>query len=107
MRLNSVGAHIVGLPVMCGSLQHRNPKASASALALDTGAVVTPADFGDFPPAGNRPAGCAAGKCCTGTNSAGEDPIAGVCPLSYTVSGDNGTGVSDGVVSGIAALANG
>jgi hypothetical protein len=64
-----------------------------------------PADFG---PVGTRPAGCAVGQCCTALAGAGEAPQAdGTCPLAFQYDDNNGNGVSDAVVSGIVALANG
>jgi hypothetical protein len=101
--LQNLNAHVVGLAAL-GTAQTGDPKARAKALAQDTGAVVDPADFGD---AASRPAGCAAGQCCTGQNGAAEAPVAGQCPLAYTVDDNTGNGVSSSVVSGIVALANG
>ena len=87
-----------------GADPNGNAKGHAVALAQDTGAVVSPQDFG---PVGVRPAACAITQCCTGLAGAGEAPPAGTCPLSYTFDDSSGNGVSDSVVSGIVALANG
>lgn len=102
-RLNAIGAKVIGLAAL-GLQSSGDPKARARAVAQETGAVVTPADFG---PVGTRPASCSLTQCCTGQDGAGEAPIAGTCPLSYTVNGDNGSGVSGAIVSGIVALASG
>lgn len=102
-RLQAIGAHVIGL-AGTGTSATGNPKARAIATAQDTGAVVTPADFG---PVGTRPASCSAAQCCTGLNGAGEAPIGGQCPLGYTFDDSTGNGVSTSVVDGIAALANG
>ncbi len=98
--LQALGARVLGLAAL-GLYQTGNPKTRALKLAQETGALVSPADFG---PAGTRPAGCAVGQCCTGPGGASEAPTGGQCPLSFSVNGDNGSGVSDAIVSGIYAL---
>ena len=104
--LQGIGARVIGLAAL-GGQQTGDPKTRATKVAQETGAVVHPGDFG---PAGVRPAGCATDKCCTGLDAGGsvvgESSLAGDCPLSFTVSGQNGTGVSDSVVAGIYALAS-
>ncbi len=70
-------------------------------LATTTGARVPPEAW-DF--TGTRPAGCAAGQCCTGFAGAGRATDAqGLCPLVFRVNTD-GTGVSTSVVTGIQML---
>ena len=102
--LNTIGAHVIGLAAR-GATTVGDPKARAIKVALETGAVVGPGDFGGF---GTRPIGCPTDQCCTGLDSSdliiGEPPQGGVCPLAFTVDGDNGTGVSNAIVSGIVAL---
>ncbi len=102
--LNAIGAHVIGLAAR-GVSTVGNPKARAIKVALETGAVVGPGDFGGF---ATRPIGCPVDKCCTGLDSndliIGEAPLGGICPLAFTVDADNGTGVSNAVVSGIVAL---
>lgn len=51
-----------------------------------------------------RPAGCAAGQCCTGINGIGRAPDGdGLCPLVFRVSSD-GTGLGTSIVTGIRML---
>jgi hypothetical protein len=70
-------------------------------LATTTGARVPPEAW-DF--TGTRPAGCAAGQCCTGFSGAGRAPDAqGLCPLVFRANLD-GTGVSTSIVTGIQML---
>jgi hypothetical protein len=103
-RLNAIGAKVVGISGHGGGAQPgADPKARARAVAIETGAVVLPADFG---PMGSRPIGCALTQCCTGDNGAGEPPVAGECPLSFSFDGSSGNGVSDAAVTGLAALGN-
>lgn len=102
-QLKKLNAHVMGLAAL-GSKQTGNPKARAVAVATESGATVRPDAFG---PAGKRPVNCPVGQCCTGQDGAGETPVAGTCPLAFTVNGDTGQGVSDSVVAGIVALANG
>lgn len=102
-RAQMLNAHVMGLAGSGGGTSG-NPKARMLATANETGAVVTPADFG---PVGTRPAGCAITDCCTGLNGAGEAAVGGKCPLSFYYDDANGNGTSDSVTSGIVALANG
>ena len=102
-QLKKLNARVMGLAAV-GSKQTGNPKARALAVATETGAVVKPEAFGAV---GKRPVSCAVGQCCTGQDGAGEAAVNGLCPLGFTVNGDTGAGVSDSVVAGIVALANG
>ncbi len=71
--------------------------------AESTGTVIPP-DAWDLAP-GGRPAGCAAGQCCTGLNGAGVATNgAGLCPLVYR-SASNGSGVGSSMVDGVGLLA--
>ena len=98
----SVGAHVVALNGV-GFSTTGSPKDRGTAVASATGAVVSPADFGDST---TRPAGCPPDQCCTGAAGAGEPADAtGSCPLSYSFDGNTGGGVGDAVVSGIVTLA--
>jgi hypothetical protein len=82
-------------PNTCG------PVPDTIGIARDTGAVVPPEAW-DVPA---RPAGCAAGLCCTGHNGAGEPPDAvGLCPLVFKVN-YGGEGANAQVTSGITQLA--
>jgi len=104
-RLQALNAHVMGLAGYgMGAEIGGDPKQRARRLAQDTGAVVQPKDFGAV---GVRPPGCDILKCCTGKDGASEDPIAGTCPLSFSFDDANGSGVSESVISGIVALANG
>ena len=102
-RAQLLNAHVMGIAGY-GTGASGNAKARMLATANETGAVVTPADFG---PVGTRPAGCAIDQCCTGANGAGEAAQGGKCPLAFSFDDGNGNGVGDAVVSGIVALANG
>jgi hypothetical protein len=65
-----------------------------------TGAVVPPGAWGE---AGQRPAGCGAGLCCTGVGGTGVPPEGDGCPLVFSVRGD-GSGLSDTVVDAVKTL---
>jgi hypothetical protein len=90
--LRAVGARVIGLATTAP------PRSDLNVLATQTDAVV-PACAWD----GQRPAGCAAGQCCTGSNGAGVAPVAGACPLVFDVAA-TGSGLGDAVVAGIDAL---
>jgi hypothetical protein len=104
-QLQSLNAHVIGIAGLGGPISMADAKTRMLATAKETGAVVKPADFG---PVGTRPAGCAITQCCTALAGAGEAAQAdGSCPLAFQYDDNNGNGVSDAVVSGIVALANG
>ncbi len=66
-----------------------------------TGAVIPPEAW-DI---AGRPAGCAAGQCCTGLNGIGRAPDAsGLCPMTYSAA-SNGTGVDTSFSSAVSLLA--
>jgi hypothetical protein len=68
-------------------------------IATATGARVPPCGFSD-----PRPAGCAAGQCCTGINGAGEAvDLGGQCPLRFRTN-SAGAGLGAAVVSGLEAV---
>jgi hypothetical protein len=97
-RVNAIGGHVIGLAINNGS----EPKDMWKAAAQATGAVVKPSDF----PAGT----CTAGQCCTGPAGGPEAPVGGTdCPLSYSIvaNGTDQCPVSNAIVSGIVALAQG
>lgn len=75
-------------------------ESQANDLSDATGSHVPPAAFGSIP-------GCAAGQCCTGVNGAGRGPTGpgGTCRLNFMHSG--GSGVSNGIVNAIKAIAIG
>jgi hypothetical protein len=97
-RVNALGGHVIGLAVSNGA---DNPLQHFTGLAQATGAVVKPSDF----PSGR----CTPGQCCTGSGGGDVAPIGGTdCPLAYTITRNAGScPVSQSIVDGIAALANG
>jgi hypothetical protein len=106
-RLNAIGAHVVGLAVEGGG--YPDNRGHYRELAKATAAVVKPEDFG---PTGAR--ACGVGACCTGPGGSADSaiPAGSPCPLAYdvtrtTVGGQTVCPVSDAIVSGIVALANG
>jgi hypothetical protein len=69
-------------------------------LATTTGARVPPEAWD----VGGRPAGCAAGQCCTSFGGAGRAPDAqGLCPVVFLANPD-GSGVTSSIVTGIQML---
>jgi hypothetical protein len=101
--LNKLCAKVIGVatavaagpPSMCGAVT------DTTRFARDTGALVPPEAW-DVPA---RPAGCAAGLCCTGHNGTGEPPDAmGLCPLVFKTN-RGGDGLNTQVTSGITQLA--
>ncbi len=102
--LQGIGARVIVLAGI-GTAANGDPKARAVKLALETGAFAGPGDFGG---PGVRPATCPIDKCCTGLdgsgNVIGEDPLAGQCPLAFTVNADSGANVSAAVTAGVTAL---
>ena len=99
--MNKICAKSVGVSALTGSGDDCIATKDLVYFAKETGAVVPPEAW-DVP---MRPASCAAGKCCTGLQGAGEDPDEnGLCPLVFKITSD-GTGVGEQVVAGIAQLA--
>jgi hypothetical protein len=77
------------------------PAATMTRLARDTGARVPPEAW-DVPA---RPAGCAAGRCCTGQGGAEQPPdMDGLCPLVFENDNES-DGLGMQVVTGITQLA--
>jgi hypothetical protein len=95
--LNAICAKVVGI----ASIQDNcNALADEEDFATATGARVKPSAWD----VAGRPAGCAAGQCCTDFGGAGRAPAAdGLCPLVFKVQ-SNGTGLGAGVVAGLQAL---
>lgn len=99
--LNNICARAVGvasieptLPATCSGQTDLEDFATA------TGARVPPSAW-DVPA---RPAGCAAGQCCTNTNGTGRAPDAnGLCPLVFKTD-QNGTGLGNHIVTGLKML---
>jgi hypothetical protein len=103
--LAAVCAKVIGIATMWPANAYKGPTCTPAVdmtrLAQATGALVPPEAW-DVPA---RPAGCAAGRCCTGQNGAGEAPdAAGLCPLVFK-NDTKGTGVGDQVTAGITQLA--
>jgi hypothetical protein len=81
-------------PVSCNGQEYLED------LARTTGALVSPTAWD----VGTRPAGCAAGQCCTDFNGAGRAPDAnGLCPVVFRVA-TNGSGVGQQITVGIQML---
>lgn len=101
--LGDICARVV--PVAVGAFGSScSPLADGTRYAETTGAVIPP-DAWDLVP-GGRPAGCAAGQCCTGINSAGVAANGqGQCPLVYRAN-TNGSGLNNGVTDGVQMLAS-
>lgn len=94
---------VVGVSANQASGAACNADIDLNGFANATGARVPPVAWDAA--VGGRPANCAAGTCCTGTNNAGVAPAAdGMCPLVFSAAA-NGTGVSSGIVTGIQMLA--
>lgn len=107
--LNQLCARVVGVSALYtnapGLVPDPNGICSATSdliqAANASGAVVLPVAW-DVP---SRPAGCAAGQCCTGLNGAGEPPnVNGECPLVFKVP-QTGQGLGAQVTAGITQVA--
>jgi hypothetical protein len=99
--LNNICARSVGIaairtdvPLACSADEYLRDLATA------TGARVPPVAWD----VGLRPAGCMAGQCCTSYDGTGRAPDAdGLCPVVFWAHQD-GTGVSDSIVTGVQML---
>jgi hypothetical protein len=107
--LNKICAKVIGVSTLRTSITGAIDDPAGICNATDdlvqfangTGALVPPEAW-DLP---MRPAGCGAGKCCTGLGGAGENPNGqGLCPLVFKIP-QNGGGLGGQVVSGISQLA--
>jgi len=92
--LQALSARVIGVVSSSGG----TARADLNQAVQATGSVVPPTAWDP-----DRPAGCAAGQCCTGVNGAGEASVDGSCPLSFVVS-DTGAGLGSAVVTGISVL---
>lgn len=101
--LGKICARVVGIAaIQTAVTSDCQPLGYLQDLATATGARVPPAAWS----VGSRPAGCAAGQCCTGFGGAGQAPDTdGLCPVVFKVRTD-GTGVNQSIVSGIQTLAS-
>jgi hypothetical protein len=96
--LDAICARTVGVSTL-NSTAACTVTADLEDFATATGARVPPTAWD----VGTRPAGCAAGQCCTGVNGAGRAPDgAGLCPLVFLTS--NGAGLGAQIVTGIQML---
>ena len=87
---------------MLGIASGTDARANLLEIATSTGARVPACAWGS---GAARPAGCAAGSCCTGASGVGRSTDgAGLCPLVFDIS-DTGAGLDTSVVSGINVLA--
>ena len=99
--LGNICARVVGvaaiqptLDASCSSQEYLED------FATSTGARVPPTAWD----VGARPAGCAAGQCCTDFNGDGRAPDAdGLCPLVFRAN-PNGSGLGTNIVTGIQML---
>jgi len=99
--LAAICARVVGI----APIQSTLPESCSAQLDLEdfataTGARVPPAAWD----VGVRPAGCAAGQCCTAADGTGRAPDAqGLCPVVFRAATD-GTGIGPSIVTGIRML---
>lgn len=94
-QLQALGARVIGVVSDAGAAR------TDINFAIDATGATVPVSAWDA----NRPAGCAVTQCCTGINGAGENPIGGMCRLSFLISG-TGSGLGTAIVTAIQALAN-
>jgi len=100
--LNNICARVVGIaPILPGGVTPAClGQPDLEDFATATNARVPPQAW-DVPA---RPAGCAAGQCCTDFNGTGRAPdVDGLCPLVFRVD-DAGTGLGTHVVTGMKML---
>ena len=105
--LEKLGARVIGLAARTPSDQPISDLLNPPGMAFRTGANVPPCAFDGSEPRTADPVRCAPGQCCVGENGAGRAPPAGgdgMCTLSFRIGGD-GTGLTDGIIRGIQALA--
>jgi hypothetical protein len=101
--LRKLGAKVIGIAATNNSSATGDSTTRSTDTAYDTGAVVTPGDFGTV-----RPANCNPNQCCTGVSGVGVPPdTSGNCPLAFQYDDGNGNGIGAAVGNGIVALANG
>ena len=100
--LKNICARVVGVSIVNGVTDAEClATADMTQMAQDTGALVPPQAWDPL----GRPAGCAAGQCCTGIAGAGEAPnAAGLCPLVFKAP-SSGVGIGAQVAAGITQLA--
>jgi hypothetical protein len=99
-KLNAICAKSVGIASIEAVLGSCTGLADLEDFARATGARVPPTVWD----VGTRPAGCAAGQCCTEINGAGRAPDGdGNCPLVFKINAD-GTGLGTSIVTGLKML---
>ena len=99
--LGNICGRVVGVAAIQPTLAAQcSSQADLEDFATSTGALVPPVAWD----VGVRPAGCAAGQCCTGANGVGRAPNAqGLCPVVFLASPD-GSGLGANIVTGIRML---
>jgi hypothetical protein len=90
--VRAIGGRVIGVAT------NATPEADLRGFASETNAVVPICAWDQ-----NRPAGCAPGQCCTGLDGEGVAPVAGQCPLVFSVNA-SGDGLGQTIVDGIKAL---
>lgn len=90
--LRDIGARVIGVT------SHSGARLELRDMAQATYAEVPLCAFDDIT--------TCTGQCCTGSGGSGESSDGGMCPLVFTISG-TGSGLTQSVVAGIAALAMG
>lgn len=100
----ALNAKFVGVNVAQSWSTSDSPAKDMNHLSDNTSSSLLPTAFDGA----GKPAGCAAGQCCTGVNGAGKAPDAtgGKCRLNFDAT-STGTGVSTGIVTAIKAIASG
>ncbi len=98
--LDNICGRVVGIASVTPTQADCSGQSDLEDFATSTGARVPPQAW-DVPA---RPAGCAAGQCCTDLNGTGRAPDGdGLCPLVFVVN-SSGTGLGDHLVTGINML---
>jgi hypothetical protein len=99
-KLNAICAKSVGIASIEAALGACTALADEEDFARATGAMVPPTVWD----VGTRPAGCAAGQCCTGISGVGRATDGdGLCPLVFEINAD-GTGLGTSIVTGLKML---
>jgi hypothetical protein len=99
--VGGICGRVVGVAAIQPTLAAQcSSQADLEDFATATGSLVPPEAWD----VGTRPAGCAAGQCCTGANGVGRAPnAAGKCPVVFLASPD-GSGLGNNIVTGIRML---
>ena len=99
-KLAEICAKVVGVASIENGIGTCSGLGDEEDFARTTGAMVPPTVWD----VGTRPAGCAAGQCCTDISGAGRAPDGdGLCPLVFKINA-NGSGLGDSIVTGLQML---